>query len=118
MAYADKIKDYLHSTKAANTHTGKLIAFSELLKSVFGVTSYEVVPNVEQCIKSGGLMILKGRMDLRLGQTIMGFKIDLAKEFKRCHFPYLTECHFGRNGKIGALPQFFCFENFSTGFAF
>ena len=80
MAYADKIKDYLHSTKAANTHTGKLIAFSELLKSVFGVTSYEVVPNVEQYIKSGGLMILKGRMDLRLGQTIMEFKIDLAKE--------------------------------------
>lgn len=43
------------------------------------VTSYEVVPNVEQYIKSGGLMILKGRMDLRLGQTIMEFKIDLAK---------------------------------------
>jgi len=80
MSYADKIKDYLDSTKAANTHTGKLIAFSELLKSIFGVTSYEVVPNVEQYVKSGGLMILKGRMDLRLGQTIMEFKIDLAKE--------------------------------------
>ena len=50
------------------------------MKSVFGVSSFEVVQNVEQYVKAGGLMILKGRLDLRLGQTIMEFKIDLSKE--------------------------------------
>jgi len=66
--------------EAAHTHTGKLIVFSELLKSVFGVSSYEIVPNVEQYIKTGGLIVLKGRMDMRLGQTIIEFKVDLARE--------------------------------------
>lgn len=80
MSYSDKIRDYLKAAKTANTHTGKLIAFSELLKSVFGVESYEIVQNVEQYVKSGGLMILKGRMDMRLGQTIIEFKVNLTKE--------------------------------------
>lgn len=80
MAYSDRIKDYLRVTKAANTHTGKLISFSELLKSVFGVASYEIVQHVEQYVKSGSLMVLKGRMDMRIGQTIIEFKVDLAKE--------------------------------------
>jgi type I restriction-modification system DNA methylase subunit len=71
---------YIQSAKNAHTHTGKLIAFSELLTSVFGVSSFDVVQNVEQYLKAGGLIILKGRMDLRLGQTIMEFKIDLSKE--------------------------------------
>jgi len=82
MSYSDKIKAYLQAVDAAHTHTGKLITFSELLKSVFGVSSYEIVPNVEQYVKSGGLMVLKGRLDLRLGQTILEFKIDLAKELE------------------------------------
>ena len=80
MSYVEKVKDYLQSTKAANTHTGKLIAFSEFLKSVFGLSSYDVVPNVEQYIKAGGLIALKGRMDMHLGKTIIEFKIDLARE--------------------------------------
>lgn len=80
MSYSKRIRDYLKVTKTANTHTGKLIAFSELLKSTFGVDSYEIVQNVEQYIKSGGLMVLKGRMDMRLGQTIIEFKMDLTKE--------------------------------------
>jgi SAM-dependent methyltransferase len=80
MSYGDKIKDYLQATAHANTHTGKLIAFSELLKSVFGVSSFEIVQNVEQYVKTGGLLVLKGRMDLRLGQTVIEFKIDLARE--------------------------------------
>lgn len=74
------MKAYLRSAKAANTHTGKLIAFAEFMKAIFGVTSYEIVQNVEQYIKSASVMILKGRMDLRLGQTILEFKIDLGKE--------------------------------------
>jgi type I restriction-modification system DNA methylase subunit len=81
-SYTDKIKEYLQAAKNANTHPGKLIAFSDLLKGVFGVSSYEVVQNVEQYIKSGKLMVLKGRMDLRLGQTIMEFKLDLGKELE------------------------------------
>ncbi|MCJ7634291.1 SAM-dependent methyltransferase [Candidatus Bathyarchaeota archaeon] len=80
MSYEDNFANYLKSAEAANTHTGKLIAFSELMKSIFGVQSYEIVPNVEQYIKTGGLIALKGRMDLHLGQTIIEFKIDLAKE--------------------------------------
>jgi len=82
MSYGDKIRVYLQAADAAHTHTGKLIAFSALLKSVFGVSSYEIVPNVEQYVKTGGLMVLKGRMDMRLGQTILEFKIDLAKELQ------------------------------------
>lgn len=81
-SYTDRIKEYLQAAKNANTHPGKLIAFSDLLKGVFGVSSYEVVQNVEQYIKSGKLMVLKGRMDLRLGQTIMEFKLDLGKELE------------------------------------
>src|SRR3990170_614131 len=80
MSYNEKVRYYCQAAEAAHTHTGKLIAFSELLKSVFGVTSYEIVPNVERYVKSGGLMILKGRMDMRLGQTIIEFKVDLPKE--------------------------------------
>lgn len=76
------MKDYLQAAKNAHTHQGKLIAFSDLLKGVFGVSSYEVVQNVEQYIKSGRLLVLKGRMDLRLGQTIMEFKLDLGKELE------------------------------------
>jgi type I restriction-modification system DNA methylase subunit len=82
MSYAEKIKDYTQAANAAHTHTGKLIAFSGLLKTIFGVSSYEIVPDVEQYVKSGGLMVLKGRLDMRLGQTIMEFKIDLAKELE------------------------------------
>jgi len=78
--YDEKIKDYIQSAKTANTHTGKMVAFSELLKSVFGVSSYEIVQNIEQYVKTGGLIRLKGRMDMRLGQTIIEFKIDLSKE--------------------------------------
>lgn len=80
MSYAEEIKVYLQAAGAAHTHTGKLIAFSELLKSVFGVASHEVVPNVEQYIKTGGLMVLRGRMDMRLGRTIIEFKLDLTRE--------------------------------------
>jgi len=80
MPYSEIIRDYLQTTEAAHKHTGKLIAFSELLKSIFGVSSYEIVPNVEQYVKTGGLIVLKGRMDMRLGQTIVEFKIDLARE--------------------------------------
>jgi len=80
MSHSEMVRSYLQTAKAANTHTGKLIAFSELLKSVFGVSSYDIVPNVEQYVKTGGIMILKGRMDMRLGQTIIEFKIDLARE--------------------------------------
>lgn len=79
MSFRDRIREYLQAAKAP-THTGKLIAFSELLKSVFGVESHEIVQNVEQYVKSGRLMILKGRMDMRLGQTIIEFKVNLAKE--------------------------------------
>jgi methylase of polypeptide subunit release factors len=82
MPYEDQVKEYLQTTRVANTHAGKLIAFSKLLESVFGVTSYEVVQNVEQYIRTGGLIVIKGRMDLRLGQTIIEFKIDLARELK------------------------------------
>src|SRR3990170_629753 len=79
--YDEKIKD-VQAAKTANTHTGKMVAFSELLKSIFGVSSYEIVQNIEQYVKTGSVMILKGRMDLRLGQTIMEFKIDLSKELE------------------------------------
>jgi len=37
MSYDDIVREYLKTVEAAHTHTGKLIAFSELLKSVFGV---------------------------------------------------------------------------------
>jgi len=82
MSYTDKITGYLQAVNAAHTHTGKLIAFSELLKSIFGVTSYEIVPNVEQYVKAGGLIALKGRLDMRLGQTIIEFKVDLVRELE------------------------------------
>src|SRR4030066_2247705 len=78
--YIEKIKEYVLAAKNAHTHAGKMVAFSELLKSIFGVSSYEIVQNIEQYVKTGGLIILKGRMDMRLGQTIMEFKIDLSKE--------------------------------------
>jgi methylase of polypeptide subunit release factors len=80
--FENKMEEYLQSTKAAHTHAGKLIAFSELMKAVFGVTSFEIVQNVEQYVKTGGVMVLKGRMDLRLGQTILEFKIDLDRELE------------------------------------
>jgi hypothetical protein len=76
------MEEYLQSTKAAHTHAGKLIAFSELMKSIFGVTSFEIVQNVEQYVRTGGVMVLKGRMDLQLGQTILEFKIDLSRELE------------------------------------
>ena len=76
------MEEYLQTTKEAKGHVGKLIAFSDLMKAIFGISSYEIVQNVEQYIKSGGVMILKGRMDLRLGQTILEFKIDLSKELE------------------------------------
>ena len=44
------------------------------------MSSYEIVPNVEQYIKTGNVLSLKGRMDIHLGQTIIEFKIDLVKE--------------------------------------
>ena len=40
------------------------------------------MPNIEQYVKTGGVMLLKGRMDLRLGQTIIEFKINLIKELE------------------------------------
>ncbi len=80
--FSKYMEEYLQSTKTANTHTGKLIAFSELMKSIFGVTSFEIVQNVEQYVRTGGVMFLKGRMDLQLGQTILEFKIDLGKELE------------------------------------
>ncbi len=81
-AYDMKMKEYIQSAKAANTHTGKLIAFSELMKAIFGVSSFEIVQNVEQYVKTEGIMMLKGRMDLQLGKTIIEFKIDLNKELE------------------------------------
>jgi len=78
--YTQKIKEYVLAAKNARTHAGKMVAFSELLKSIFGVSSFEIVQNIEQYVKTGGLMHLRGRMDLRLGQTIIEFKIDLSKE--------------------------------------
>ncbi|MCJ7771124.1 hypothetical protein MUP37_06075, partial [Candidatus Bathyarchaeota archaeon] len=81
-SYSDKMKEYLQAARSANTHPGKLIAFSDLMKGIFGVSSFEIVQNVEQYIKTGKLLVLKGRMDLRLGQTIMEFKIDLSKELE------------------------------------
>jgi hypothetical protein len=78
--YTEKVKEYIQAAKNAHTHAGKMVAFSELLKSVFGVSSYEIVQNIEQYVKTEGLMLLKGRLDLRLGQTVMEFKINLAKE--------------------------------------
>lgn len=80
MSYSKIIRDYLYTVEAAHTHAGKLIAFSELLKLVFGVSSYEIVPNVERYVKTGGLLALKGRMDMHLGQTIIEVKVDLTKE--------------------------------------
>jgi len=82
MSYSDRINEYLEATRKAKTHTGKLITFSELVKSIFGVSSCEIVENVEQYVKSGKVLVLKGRMDLRLGQTILEFKIDLKKELE------------------------------------
>jgi hypothetical protein len=79
MSFAEKIEAYLQSVNAPHSHTGLLIAFSELLKSVFGVASYETVPNVEQYVKAD-MIALKGRLDMRLGQTIIEFKLNLAKE--------------------------------------
>ena len=80
MSISETLREYLQAVEAAHTHTGKLIAFSELLKSVFGVHSYEIVPNVERYVKTGGLVVLRGRMDMHLGQTIMEFKVDLTRE--------------------------------------
>lgn len=80
--FEKKMGEYIQSTKAAHTHAGKLIAFSELMKAVFGVTSFEIVQDVEQYVKTGGVMVLKGRMDLHLGQTILEFKIDLDRELE------------------------------------
>lgn len=42
-----KMEEYIQSTKVAHTHAGKLIAFSELMKSIFGVSSFEIVQNVK-----------------------------------------------------------------------
>jgi glycine/serine hydroxymethyltransferase len=80
--FEKKMEEYLQSTKAAHRHAGKLIAFSELMKAIFGITSFEIVQNVEEYVKTGGIMVLKGRMDLHLGQTILEFKIDLDKELE------------------------------------
>ena len=63
--YFETIKEYILAAKNAHTHAGKMVAFSELLKSIFGVSSYEIVQNIEQYVKTGGLMRLKGRMDMR-----------------------------------------------------
>jgi hypothetical protein len=52
------------------------------MKSIFGVTSFEIVQNVEQYVRTGSVMVLKGRMDLHLGQTILEFKIDLSRELE------------------------------------
>ena len=76
------MKEYLLAAKNANTHTGKLIAFSDFLKQIFGISSYEIVPNVEQYIKTGNVIALKGRLDIHLGQTIVEFKINLANELE------------------------------------
>lgn len=81
-AYDQKMKEYLQSAKTAHTHAGKLIAFSELMNAIFGVSSFEIVQNVEQYVKTEGVMILKGRMDLQLGKTIIEFKLDLNKELE------------------------------------
>jgi len=80
MSYQEKMAEYLRTVDAAHRHTGKVVAFSELLKLFFGVSSYEIVQNVEQYIKAGGLIVLKGRMDMRLGKTIIEFKVDLSRE--------------------------------------
>jgi len=82
LSFENEFENYLQATEVANTHAGKLIAFSEFLNSIFGVSSYDIVPNVEQYIKSGGILALKGRMDFRLGKTIIEFKINLSKELK------------------------------------
>ena len=82
MSYEGTVKNYLLAAKNANTHTGKLIAFSDFLKQIFGISSYEIVPNVEQYIKTGNVIALKGRLDMHLGQTIVEFKINLATELE------------------------------------
>jgi hypothetical protein len=57
--HLEALKGCKAAAKAANTHTGKLIVFSDLLKQNFGLDSYEIVPNVEQYVKTGGLIALK-----------------------------------------------------------
>lgn len=81
--YHDKIKEYLHEAEVAHTHAGKEVAFSGLLKSVFGISGLEIIPNIENYIKTGEARMLKGRMDLHLGRIIIEFKINLKKELEK-----------------------------------
>jgi hypothetical protein len=80
--FQKNMEEYLLAIKGAHSHAGKLVAFSDLMKSIFGVTSFEIVQNIEQYVRTGGVMVLKGRMDLHLGQTILEFKIDLGRELE------------------------------------
>lgn len=81
MSLEKEFKDYLESIRISNTHQARMITFTEFLKKVFGVSSYEVLPNIEKYIEANTSMVkLKGRMDLHFGSTIIEFKMDLSRE--------------------------------------
>ncbi|MGA2913119.1 MAG: N-6 DNA methylase [Methanoregula sp.] len=79
----EEFNKYLQSVKEKNSHQAKILVFHHLLESFFDTDVYETAPDVEKYIKTGSALKLKGRLDLRLGRTIIEFKTDFPKELTK-----------------------------------
>jgi len=75
------VQKFRNSCQAAQ-HTGRLIAFSELLREVFGVNIDDIVPKIEQ-YKSDKINALRGRPDLPFGDVIIEMKTNIQGERKK-----------------------------------
>lgn len=72
-------EDFMNRAKGANTHPAKLLVFSDMLKSVFGVQLQDLVPGIETKLGSKVLGV-RGSADLIFSNIIFELKIDLRRE--------------------------------------
>lgn len=69
----------LAATCANAAHTGRLMAFLEFLRKVFGVKINEIAPKIER-YRSLKIYTLRGRPDLPFGDVILEMKTDVCRE--------------------------------------
>ncbi|MEM0343955.1 MAG: N-6 DNA methylase [Thermoplasmata archaeon] len=78
-AVASEAVAELSATCANVAHTGRLMAFSEFLRKVFGLEIREIAPKVER-YRSLKIHTLRGRPDLPFGDVILEMKTDISRE--------------------------------------
>ncbi len=99
--YKKRLDKYLNTVRNAHTHSARLIAISELLKSLFNVEIKDLLSGVET--KLGGKALgLGGRADLVFSHVVFEVKVDLKKELENAEqqlMKYLQALHDKEPGK-------------------